>query len=178
MEMNKKKFRVFDIVIVFAVIILAVGIYYKFFVLGNAAQSSGDVQTVPVSFTVEIEERRQYIVDSLQEGDIVYLSQNTDEEDTVDGTKLVSEDEKIFGTITDVTATPAKQAIVHDDGTVTEGTMQDRYDIQITIACEGQITDGIVQVNDYNLMVNKSFAFLTKYLGTSGKICSITASES
>lgn len=176
--MNKKRFRVFDIVILFVVIILAVGVYYKFFVLGDAAQSSEETKTVPVTFTVEIDERRQYIVDMLQEGDTVYLSKNTEEDDSVDGTKLLSEDQESFGTITDIEIKPTKEAIVRDDGTVVDGTFQDRYDIFITISSEGQIKDDMVQVNDYNLMVNKSFAFVTKYYATNSKICSVTTSES
>lgn len=176
--MKKRKFNIFDLVIILAVIVLAVGICYKFFVIGDAAPSVEETETVPVTFTVELETQRQYVVDILKQGDTVYLSENTEEGDSVDGSKLISTDKESFGTITDITVTPSREAFVKTDGTIGNATYQDRYNILLTIAGEGQVIDDVVQIDGYNLMVNKSFAFFTQYYGANARIRSVTVSQS
>jgi len=149
------KINVLDLVIVLIVILLCVGTYLKFFALNNTSVTQN---MIPIQFDIKIQGSRQFLADSLREGDEIF--------DRTSGNSL--------GTIAKVEEKPAKQYIQLLDATLVERDIPDRFDVTITVDAQGVERDGAYLVNrSYELMMGTSRNFRTKYTNASGKIVRI-----
>ena len=103
---------------------------------------------------------RKFTVDNIKPGDTIY--------------DLDNDNGNSIGTVTDVTFTPAQSAVAKEDGTYILGTIQDSYDVIVSIKATGTVTDGRSLVNKtYELNVNSERNFYSKYSSFKAKIIGI-----
>ena len=127
------KVSVIDIILVAAILILAIGFIFN--------RTSDRIQQVigantPLEVIVSGEGVRQFIVDAISEGDIMFRYH----------------DRQALGTVTRVDILPAMEYFHKPDGSVVLATMEGRYDIQIVLASVGSIRENIgyfVNGNDH-----------------------------
>lgn len=127
------KVSVIDIILVAAVLILAVGFLFT--------RTSGRIQQIigantPLEVVIQSEGLRQFVVDAVSEGDIMFRYH----------------DRHALGTVTNVRVTPAMDYFHMPDGSVILAEMEDRYTIQITLSSVGSVRENIgyfVNGNDH-----------------------------
>lgn len=142
--MKKHKFNWIDGLVLAVVVLLIAGTCVKFLVKES---TSKQIETTEFSFALTIQGVRQITVDALREGDLVYDQYSKTE----------------MGTITGIIVTPAQTTISHSDGTLAQGTIDDRYDITLIITTEGTIIGDKYEIGTFHLQVNHSGTYYTKY---------------
>jgi hypothetical protein len=152
----KKKFNKFDLAVVIVILALIVGVFVKFVVLGNNTQEV--TATTPVEYTLEIKAIRQYSVDTLEEGDVIYSAT----------TKTA------VGTISAIDVTDATTLVGKADGTAVWGDYEGRYDVTLTVTVDATEDNGRWRVDTYNLLSNKQASYYTKYWSFSATILQVT----
>lgn len=142
--MKKRKYNWVDGLIVVVVLLLIVGTCVKF--MGRDVRST---KTPATAFSYELSVRgvRQITVDALQEGDIIY-------DNAGKGT---------VGVISAMEAVPAVENAGYPDGTIREMQLEDRFDVTLTIEAEGTVADGAYRIGTYDIKVNHSDIYFTKY---------------
>ena len=127
------KVSVIDVILVAAIVILAIGFIFT--------RTSSQIQQIigantPMEVIIQGEGVRQFIVDAIAEGDIMFRYH----------------DRQALGTVTRVDVSPAMGYFHNPDGSVILAEMEGRYTIQIVLASVGSIRDNIgyfVNGNDH-----------------------------
>ena len=152
------KISIIDVFVIIVVILLAAGIYLRYFALETTA--SVGQPSEPIEFSLKVGGVRQYTVDVLAVGDEVFSGSNMEK----------------LGTITDISVGPAMQWGSTLDGRTVQAEIEDKYDLIVTIQGEGVISDGHFYVSRIQeLGDNQSASFFTKYLSFGGMVTDIRA---
>ncbi len=150
------KVSIIDVFVILIVLALGAALYIKFNVL-DFTSKSGETDTL--TYTVKISGVRQYTVDGLMIGDLLY--------DTNSSSYAI-------GTISAIDITDAKKAAETLDGTIVLGDFEGRYDITLTVTADGVESGGRYLVNKtYELNANSMREFQTKYCMFEAKIASL-----
>lgn len=145
---------VVDVIVVILALALIAAVYAKFHVLDK---TSSDVPTSEVTYQVKISSVRDSAVSTILAGDALYSSTGTD-----------------LGTITAVETRDAERTTQLLDGTLVNGTVENRIDIYLTLKAPCAVTNGRYYVSKtYEINVNSERDFLTKYNTFRGTIISI-----
>jgi len=127
-----KKISIVDILIVVAILVLGAGFLYR-----QTSQTLGNIINPDTPFYVTIHGAgiRHFIVDSIDEGDMVFRRHSR----------------QAIGEVIDIRVETAHDSLLRSDGTATLAPMEGRYDIFITVAAIGSITDlgFLVNGNDH-----------------------------
>jgi hypothetical protein len=115
------KISIVDIIIIFVLLMLVIGIYIKFFYNSGAEAGSFD----NIEFSVIVKSVRQPTIDAIIEGDKAY-EENTD---------------IYLGEIMRKEVMPAKDFIEKTDGTIVLAEKPDKYDVIITFRVPGVEND-------------------------------------
>ncbi|MEA4816530.1 MAG: DUF4330 domain-containing protein [Lachnospiraceae bacterium] len=145
--------NVLDFAVIIFVILLVLGAYYKFGVLGKAGQSAS---MEPISYTVEIKEVRAYTKDNIIEGDKFF--------DKTSG--------NCIGTVSDIQYSNSYKSCPLLDGSLVSGEVENRFDVVVTIEAEGTTDiEGRSYVNrTYELIKGSTKKFTTKYVEFEGSV--------
>ncbi len=147
------KISVIDIFVLLIVLALGAALYLKFNVLDFTNKAA---ETDTLTYTVTIEGVRQYTVDGLKTGDLLYD---------------VNSSSSAVGTITGIDVADAQKAAETLDGTTVLGRYEGRYDVTLTVTADGVISGGRYLVNKtYELNANSEREFQTKYCLFEAKI--------
>ncbi len=122
------KINIVDIIVVLILIIAVCVTYFKF---NMSAHSDVSETNAYVEFDVKVEDVRDFSVNSLKEGDVIYDSQN----------------DVCLGKVISTRTEPAGEYITKDDGTIVFAQMPERYDLYITIGSEARINDSGIYVD-------------------------------
>lgn len=142
---------VFALAIVFA-------FYLRFFASDTTSAQAAGNDTF--TYTVKIESVRQWSVDGFHVGETLWDSDNN----------------TVLGTITSIEHTPATAEATLVDGTTKMVERENRYDIYLTIKADGLITETgrYFASRTYEIGVNTSISFYTKYCSVSGTVWSLS----
>ncbi len=150
------KVNIADLIVVVLLILAVAVIGVRVSTLGRTGEG---VELNTNQYVVKVDQVRQYTVDSFREGDELYNKE--------DGTHI--------GTVKAIESVPA--ADVHDDGTgqIAEYSVQDRFDLYLTVETAAETSDGRTFVNGvFELSKNASVQMKTKYASFTGKILEIS----
>jgi len=120
------KISVIDFGILLLVIMIAVGAYVKFMVL---EQTTVTVEAVPVRYTLEITNVRDWALHNIRVGDVLYVT----------GTEV--------GTVVEVEARPHRAVVSTNAGTVWWGDVPERYVVEVEVEGTATVSDGRVLVS-------------------------------
>lgn len=112
------KVSIIDILIGICIAGMIIGVALRFITSGGLSKAE---MTVPIELTLRAKEVRQYTVSAVKEGDIVF-----DES----GARL--------GTVSKVSATPAKRIFESNSGKIFNAELPNKFDLYITIDAKGQ----------------------------------------
>jgi hypothetical protein len=141
------KISIIDILFILVVAAVCAAFYVKFNVLGVTSKA---VDTVPVTYSITISGVRDYTVNSLQVGDLLYDNDNS-------GGQPV-------GKITYISVQDAVRTVEKTDGTIVNGPVEGCYDVTLTLIAEGIVSGGRYLVNrTYDINMNSERIFNTKY---------------
>ena len=132
MEKKQYHFNWFDALVCLLLAVLAAGAFFKFAVSVKSA-SAGAADTI--TYTVQVPAGKESTIDGVRAGDTLYDSDSGN----------------VIGTVTDVAVTPAETIIAYPDGTAEWGTIEDRYDLYLTVEGTGVITAS------RQYMINKTY---------------------
>lgn len=152
--MKKHKFNWVDGLILAVVLLLIVGTAVKFLFMDTTSIKK---DRVDFQYQVLIHGVRSVTVDALQVGDTVYDN----------------EGKGAVGVISDIQVADAPANISLPDGTITQGTLEDRYDVTLTLDAQGEPVGKTYKIGTYNIKVNQNSTYFTKYSIWSAKIVSI-----
>lgn len=149
------KINALDLGIVFIVLLLILGTYFKFFALNNTSVVQ---DMIPIKYEIEIKGSRHLLAEALKEGDLLY--------DKVSGNSI--------GKIVGIAERPATQQIQLLDASIKECELPNRFDITLTVEAEAVKRERAYLVNrSYNLIINANREFKTKYANAIGKVINI-----
>jgi hypothetical protein len=149
------KISLIDILVVVIVVVLAFAVYTRFF---QKEQTAVAVSNDTFTYELKIKSVRDLTANALQVGDVLYDSDN----------------ETYLGKISNISVTPSYTESVTADGVYVVAPMENRYDVVLTIDSEGLISAGRYYASrTYELSVNASVGFHTKYLTASAFVWSI-----
>ncbi len=152
--MKKHKFNWVDGLVIVVVLLLIAGTAVKFLVKDTTNINKAQEQ---FQYQLLIHGVRDITVDALQVGDTVYDN----------------EGKGAVGVISNIEVSDAPYVVSRPDGTMVQGTMEDRYDVVLTLDAQGEPTDQTYKIGTYNIKVNQVSTYFTKYSVWSGKIVSI-----
>lgn len=132
MEKKQYHFNWFDALVCLLLAVLVAGAFFKFAVSDKTA-SAGAADTI--TYTVQVPAGKESTIDGVRAGDTLYDSDSGN----------------VIGTVTDVAVTPAETIIAYPDGTAEWGTIEDRYDLYLTVEGTGVITAS------RQYMINKTY---------------------
>ena len=148
--------NIVDVIVIILAIVIVCGVYVKF--SHNERTSLMSANLLTVTYQMKVPAVRNGIADNLRAGDKLW-----DQENDVE-----------IGTIKDVQVTPAKRAEALTDGTFAEGTVQDRYDVILTIEGGCQVINGRYYMNKSDeISVNHEKKSFTKYCKFTGTVIGI-----
>ena len=156
--MKKHKFTWIDGLVTVIILALLAGTAVKFLVNDP---TSTTVQSVPFQYQIQINDVRSYTVDSLQVGDTLYNN---------DGKASV-------GVISRILVANSLSTYTADDGTILESTNEDRYDVVLTLDAQGVPQDRSYKVGTYDIRLNQTALYFTKYSTWNGRIISMDDSS-
>ena len=150
----KGKFNIIDILAIVLVLVVIVGIIWRFgSSVTTAVQSDSEF-----TYVVKVEGVRDYTIKALEKGGRV-----TDKNSTMD-----------LGEIVDVAVMPATTVSETADGNVISTELPDRYSAMVTIKTFGKESDNSYIAADSNeLSVGRTTNIFSKYVHTSGIIMSV-----
>ena len=161
MKLVDRKGRVFgrmniiDIIVIAVIVLLAAGAVYKFKFMDK---TSNTVAMQDVTYTVRIEQVRDFIYDNIEIGDEIF--------DKASGNSI--------GKISGIEKEQSTDIIPLSDGTVVRGPVENRINIILTIDAKAVKNDSGVFVNrSYELLRGSKRLFITKYFECEGSISSI-----
>jgi len=151
------KVSIIDFLVILIVLVLGAALYVKYNVL-EVTSVAGKTDTI--TYAVTIYGTREYTVNGIQTGDVIYDKNGS-------GGNSV-------GTITGKTVTDAKKNQALSDGSTVNGDYVGRYDITLTITANGSVTDGRYLVNKtYEINTNSIRTYYTKYCAFEATITEI-----
>ncbi|MCL2398697.1 MAG: DUF4330 domain-containing protein [Defluviitaleaceae bacterium] len=142
------KVSIIDIVIVLAIVVLVIGFVYN--------QTGQQIRQIimadePLYVTFLVEGVRRFSLDAVREGDVFFRQH-----------------ERVpLGTVAHIDISPAHAIMTRTDGTAVFAPVEDRYNMYITLACVGSITDtgffinGTLQVSEGGRLSIQSNNLLT-----------------
>ena len=142
--MKKHRLTWIDGLVIVILVLLVAGTCVKFLVKDN---SSAKQTAQEFTYVLKIQGVRHYTAEALAVGDPVY--------DTAGKASV--------GVISEIEMTPAVTTIGYPDGTVAEGTVEDRYDLYVTLTAQGYQENGAMKVGTYDIRVNGTNTYYTKY---------------
>jgi len=152
---KKGKFNIIDLIVIIVIIVIAAGAVYKFSGLDKTTKK---VSLETVTYQMEIEALRDFSYNNIQIGDTVF--------DYTSGNAI--------GTITNVEWLDAKKPFNTKSGETVEASIENRYDVILTIEAQASVSDGVYSVNKtYELCANSKREIFTKYISCTSKITSI-----
>ena len=154
--MKQHKFNWVDGVVIAVILLLIAGTVLKFVVLDPNARQK---QTVDFTYQVEINGVRQYTVDALQVGDTLFD----------DAGKAA------VGVIESIETEQAQTVGYMPDGTAVLAPVEDRLDVTLTLRAQGVPEKDFYKVGTYEIKVNQTSLYFTKYSIWSGRVVSIEA---
>ncbi|MCI9469132.1 MAG: DUF4330 domain-containing protein [Oscillospiraceae bacterium] len=148
-------FNWIDALVCLLLVLLAAGAMYKF----TAAEHTGAANHDVIRYVVQIPAGKASTVDSVRPGDVLYDSDSGN----------------AIGTVTEVNAEPALKEIPLPDGTCEWGTIDDRYDLYITVEAEGTVNDRRERLvnRTYQIQVGAEHTMNTRYRSFTGLIWDI-----
>ncbi len=150
----KGKFNIIDILAIVLVLVVIVGIVWRFGSSVTTAVKSDSEFT----YVVKVEGVRDYTIKALEKGGRV-----TDKNSTMD-----------LGEIVDVSVMPATTISETATGNVISTELPDRYSAMVTIKTYGKESDNSYIAADSNeLSVGRTTNIFSKYVHTSGIIMSV-----
>ena len=148
--------NIIDVIVILLAVVLVCGVYVKFSKNERTAAGSSDLQEV--TYQMEIKTVREGTAINLKAGDKIWNQES--------GVEL--------GTIREVSVTPGKLPKALTDGTYAEGSVQDRYDVVLTIEGNCQILNGRYFANKSDeISVNHEKKVQTKYCKMTGTVIGI-----
>ena len=149
--MKKHPLTWIDGLVIAILVLLVAGTCVKF--LGKDTASAKKA-TREFTYVLEIQGVRQFTVDALAVGDTVYDNEGKGE----------------VGVISAIETAPAATTISYPDGTTSEGTLEDRVDVYVTVTAQGYQENGAMKVGTYDIRVNGTNIYYTKYSTWSGTV--------
>lgn len=157
--MKKHKFTWIDGLVIAVAVLLIAGTCVKFLLVDKTDVTR---QTVPITYQIQIQGVRQFTVDALQVGDTVYEK----------------EGKGAVGVIENVTVEPGHSAAPYPDGTARDVTMEDRYDVTVTISADAVLDGSVYRVGVYGIRVGHEGEYFTKYSIWHGTVSAIFGADS
>ncbi len=149
------KISVIDIIVIVIVLALVCAVAVK----SGGNQEIKKAATDSYTYTVNLKGVRQGTADAFKEKDALYLLENG----------------HVAGEIIGVEVSPAVAVVRDNTGQLSEGIVQKRYDVVLTVHADGQIVNDRYYVNRTDeLSVNSAIGFSTKYVEFTGTITEIT----
>ena len=155
--MKEKKLRLnwVDGLIVLVVIGLVAGTWLKFHTFDT---TGGSRNQTAITYKVFLGGVRQYTVDALEAGDILYDSE-TDRE---------------VGVIKEIDIQPATSIIQDTEGVLHEAESENRFDLYLTVEGQGVVSKGTYTINRvFTVNIGAYRQFYTKYTAWLGRIWDI-----
>ncbi len=147
---------VVDFLVILVAVLLALAVYSRFF--ASSETTSRSVPDEPFTYQVKISQVRQFTVDALHVGDNLYTRDSL----------------LYLGTIEDIEVSPSEVWCTTVDGTYVQSELPERYDMMITVAATGLVSNGRYMASrTYEICVNGDLGFYTKYVNTSGVVWSV-----
>ena len=141
-----------DVIVIVVVIVLIVGFYTKFNTLNTPFSSRN---TTEITYYFRIGTVRETNANLLREDDKLY-SQETG---------------AYIGTIVHKEVTPAELTDTIVDGSFVTASVEDRYDVLLTIVADGSISNGRYYIGGtFELRTNATYRFVTKYNDITGSV--------
>ena len=157
--MKQHKFTWIDGLVLAVIVLLAAGTVVKFLILDPTSRQR---ETVPFSYELKVAGIRQYTLDALQTGDVLYDD----------------EGKGAVGVISEIRAEPSMLQASYPDGTVRRVPQEDRYDVYLTIDAEGVRDGDVYKVGTYTIYVNQNTLYFTKYSTWFGQVTRIFGAAS
>ena len=156
----KHKFNWFDVLIILAVIIVAIGVFWR---MTGQVQSATATSTA-FSYTVKVQEIRQYSVDALNKS--VGCKFNMNAPGRTDD----------MGVLQSVDARPASKEIDMMNGTAVAGDIPDRFDVTLTFRLNGVVNSlGYYTPQLSNIGAGASVIIKSKYVQVQGSVGAVTS---
>jgi len=154
------KISVIDILFILVVIAVCAAFYTKFNVL-DVTNKAAD--TVPVTYKVTVYGVRDYTVQALKVGDLLYDNDNSGGQP--------------IGAITKIDVQDAVRPVELDNGVIVTGPVEGCFDVTLTVRAEGIVSStGRYLVNrTYDINVNSERIFSTKYAIFTGTITGVSS---
>ncbi len=145
---------VVDLLCLAVALALAVMVCVRFFFSGDVTSGGDD----SFSYVLKISGVRQFTVDVLEVGDVLYESDS----DTV------------LGTVRSVEVEPAEQYYSTVDGRFVKATIPEQFDLFVTVDAEGLVTNGQCYASrTVEVSANGYLYYTTKYLVGGGTVWSV-----
>ena len=156
------KISIVDVIVLLVVAVLVAAVFTK----TRMPQTGTTVSTVPVVYTMRVQNQPEYMLDAIQVGDELF-----DQARSTGGS---------LGQITHIQVSDGTYQASLSDGTVAMVPAEGYYDLLLTIQADALIEpDGMVLLNRvYALGVNTNRAFTTKYASFTGRVMDIQISAS
>jgi|GEM_PF-3489450 len=152
---TKHRFNWVDALIIVAVIIVAVGVFWRMTGQVQSATSTSSTFT----YTVEVKEVRQMTVDAMQKSVGMKFNMND---------KARTDD---MGTLQSVAVNPAMRPLSKANGDTVAAEVPDRYDMILTFQLNGQVNDlGYYTPQLSNIGAGASVIIRSKYVQVNGTI--------
>lgn len=149
---------IIDVLVVLVVVVMALALYVK----NNTLEVSktGQDSSVPITFTVEVENLPLNVAEAIRVEDKVY------DKDHASGGAI--------GKITAVEQLPAGRTEKLDNGTYVRMTNENACNLLVTVEGRGSVTNGRYAINKvYEMGVNASRNFRTNYAAFTGSVIEI-----
>lgn len=148
------KVSVIDVIVLLVVAVLVAAV----FVRNRLPQTGTGVTTVPVVYTMQVQNQPEYMLDAIQVGDQLF-----DQARSTNGS---------LGTITHIQVSGGTSLAAFSDGTAAMVPAEGYYDLTLTIEAQAMIdANGMVLINRvYAMGVNTNRTFITKYASFSGRV--------
>ena len=137
------KISIIDIIAVVLIVLAAIGVAMRF---GGAETAVVSSSSKTITYTFKAENVRDYTVTALKKGGPVYDSTT----------------KEYMGVIKDAVEVPAVMQIEMADGTYKTVEIPEKYDVTVTVECDGKVSDKGFYTAD-----NKRIAPGSTYLATS-----------
>lgn len=153
-----KKISIVDVLVVFILIFVVIGVAVKYKNVTNQSNTQANTSSINFEYTVKFENVRSTSGEMLQPGDIVF--------DMISGTEI--------GKISTISVTPTVLELETMTGNIVSSEFDARSDIIVTIETKGSIKNSEYMANDLiRILIGKNLEMKTKYVTIAGTITSV-----
>lgn len=150
---------IIDIIVIIAVIALLACFFFKFNVVNTQNGSNGSLSEI--TYVVKIHGISESSINAYQKGDKLYCADISTQ--------------SCLGEIVDTRYEQATEPIQKVDGIISTGTIEDKYDMYITLKANAMMHNGSWLIeNIFSLNENDTYQMYTKYATFTGSIESIS----